>query len=229
MTIALVQHASGQGSAATTNPAFSVASTVGNLVVLGFAADDYNGTPNAGWTQSTGMEQQTFHGGYIWWRISAGETSFAYTIGSATDSAWVLAEFSGVAASPYDASNGTLTQSSGNTQATPTITPTAGDRLLVAGGGISNNGGAFVPSSWTNSFTIIDSFAATTGTTKDGEGLAYRLLTADGVTGFTTTATFSGSGQSRTGLIIAFKAAAGAAAHSLVAPRQTNRHPRFRM
>jgi hypothetical protein len=42
------------------------------------------------------MEQQTFHGGYLWWKISTGETTApSYTIGSANSSVWVLAEFSG--------------------------------------------------------------------------------------------------------------------------------------
>jgi hypothetical protein len=105
MAIALVQSAKGTGTTAIVNPSFSVAPTNGNLIVLAFAADDYNGTPNTGWTQSAEMEQQTFHGGYLWWRISTGANPpGGYTIGSATVSAWVLMEFSGADASPYDIS-----------------------------------------------------------------------------------------------------------------------------
>ena len=132
MAIALVKSAKGTASTATVNPAFASATTAGNLVVLCFSGDDYNGTPDSGWTQSTGMEQQTYHGGYLWWRISTGETSFTYTIGSATTSAWVLLEFSGVDSSPYDVSVGQFAQSSSGSYTTGNLTPTAGDRVLVA-------------------------------------------------------------------------------------------------
>ena len=90
--MALVKSAKGSSALATTTASFASATTAGNLIVLAFASDDYNDSPGAGWTQSTGMKQQTFHGGYIWWRISTGETSFSYTIGSATNSSWIPAE-----------------------------------------------------------------------------------------------------------------------------------------
>jgi hypothetical protein len=141
MAIALVKSAKGTSTSATVSPAFSTAPANGNLIVLAFAADDYNGTPNTGWTQSTGMEQQTFHGSYIWWRISDGSNPpGSYTIGSATNSAWVLAEFSGVDATPFDISNGTFTQTNTGptTQATPSIVPTTGNRVLCAAVNASN-------------------------------------------------------------------------------------------
>jgi hypothetical protein len=154
MAIAFVQSNTGTATTATTTASFSVAPTSGNLVVLGFASDDYNGSPNAGWTQSTGMEQQTFHGGYIWWRISDGSNSLQYTIGSAVRSRWLLMEFSGVHATPYDISNGTFTQAAVASQATPSIIPTTGNRLLVAGWGFSATGGfATTTGTVTNSFS----------------------------------------------------------------------------
>jgi hypothetical protein len=208
MAIALVQKANGTSTTATTTASFSVAPTSGNLVVLTLATDDYNGTPDAGWTQSTGMEQQTFHGGYIWWRISNGSNSLQYTIGSATRSAWTLREFSGVDPTPYDTSNGQFTQAAGSTQATPNITPTAGDRLLVAGWGFSagSNLTSFA-GTVSNSFT--DVTYGGVGTI-DVSASAYLLVTANGSTayGSTHTQTTGGTPTARSGLVIAFKAAA---------------------
>lgn len=211
MAIAPVQHKSGIGTVAATSPAFTAATTSGNLVVLAFASDDYNGTPDTGWTQSTGMEQQGFHGSYIWWRISAGETSFSYTIATATHSAWVLMEFSGVDSSPYDTSLGQFVNTGAATYTTPSITPSAGDRLVVASIGASR-GSAVAPGvagTWTNSFTPSDSAVSSGTGTNDSASTAYLLTTADGSTGVSTGATYAGTiPTARSGLIIAFKAAA---------------------
>src|SRR5687768_8147820 len=211
MAIALAKSAKGTSSLATTTVSFASATTAGNLIVLGFAADDYNGSPGAGWTQSTGMEQQTFHGGYLWWRISTGETSFQYTIGSATNSAWVIAEFSGVDATPYDISAGQFQQSSSTSYTTPSITPSTGNRVLVAFMGASGAGNLSGQTwgTWLNSFTAIDSNGSGGGGTNDLAGLAYRLVAGNGSTSYSSGATGSVTTQSRSGLIISFKEAAG--------------------
>lgn len=211
MAAALVQSNQGTSATAITAPAFAGASTSGNLVVLAFASDDYNGTPDTGWTQSTGMEQQTFHGSYIWWRVSTGQTTFQYTIGSASVSAWVLMEFSGLDVSPYDTSNGQFAQSTANSYTTPAITPTAGDRLLVGSIGTSLvGGGQGNPGTWTNSFTGITGANNGTGAgTRDSVGTAYELVTANGSTAYSTGASWGTVAQARSGLLIAFKVASG--------------------
>ena len=212
MAATLVQSSEGVSALATTTASFAVAPTSGNLVVLAFAGDDYNNTPNAGWTQSAEMEQQTFHGGYIWWRISDGSNSLQYTIGSATNSAWVLAEFSGVDAAPYDTSQGKFIQSSDVTIATDVITPSTGQRLLCAmiGGSLSLNLAAETIS-FSDSFTLANTIGTGGGGTNDVVGLAYRIVTGNGATTFSTTGTYINSMQSRSALIISFKEAAGAA------------------
>jgi hypothetical protein len=222
MAIALVQSNSGTSASATVNPSFSVAPSNGNLVVLCFASDDYNGTPNTGWTQSSEMEQQVNHGGYIWWRISTGANPpGSYTIGSATNSAWIMMEFSGVDASPYDVSEGQSANFPGSANySTPSATPTSGNRLLVAmiGAGTSSGSMAgFTTSGWTNSFTkVTDSGSAGAGT-NDAVSTAYRLVTANGSTAYSTTATWSSGPQSSSGLIIAFKEAAAGGGTTLAA------------
>jgi hypothetical protein len=220
MALALVQSAKGTAATATVNPSFSVAPTSGNLIVLAFTSDDYNGTPNTGWTQSTGMEQQTFHGGYVWWRISTGANPpGSYTIGSATNSAWVMAEFSGNDAVPYDTSQGQFVQSNGNSYTTPAITPSTGQRLLVAMiGGANPSDMSGVYSAWLNSFTAIDSNGTNAGGTNDCCGIAYRVVTGDGSTTFSSGATFAHADQgSRSGLIISFKEAAAGGGTTLTA------------
>lgn len=209
MTIALVQSNTGTAATATVNPSFVTAPTAGNLIVLCISADDANGTPDSGWTQSTGMAQQTFSDTYIWWRISDGSNPpGSYTIASATNSAWVMAEFSGISASPYDISAGHFAQSSGQTYTTLSITPTSGDRLLIAGlgGSASSSLAAQTWGSWTNSFTAIGSIGSGGSGTNDVAGLAYQIVTGgNGTTAYSSGGTCTAVLQSRVGLIIAFK------------------------
>lgn len=212
MAWSIAQSSEGTSTSATVTATLPSSPTSGNLIVLAFASDDYNGTPNTGWTQSTGMEQQTFHGGYVWWRISDGSNSFQYTIGSATNSAWVLIEISGNSATPYDISAGQFAQSSGGSYTTTNLTPSTGDRLLVAmigGSQIASVNMSGDLTAWTNSFTHIRSSGPASGSgTKDMLGVGYRVVTGDGSTAFSTGATYPTALESRSGLIIAFKAAA---------------------
>jgi hypothetical protein len=216
MAISLVQSAEGAPTATAVNTAsFGAATTAGNLVVLCFASADYNGTPDTGWTQSTGMEQQTFHGGYVWWRISTGQTNFQYTIGSAEESAWVLTEWSGVDSSPYDTSSGQFQQTSTGSYTTPSITPSTGNKLLIAamGGssGILDLSADYT--SWLNSFTHVRSSGNATGD-RNSMGVAYLLVTGNGSTSYSSGATYPTTVQAKSGMIISFKEAAGGAATS---------------
>ena len=213
MAATIVQSAEGTSTLATVTASFSTTPTNGNVIVLAFAADDYNGTPNTGWTQSTGMEQQTFHGGYIWWKIaSGGSNSFQYTIGSATNSSWVLLEISGLDATPYDVSQGQSASGSVGNYTTSSITPTAGSRFLVAALGSSNSSGDMSAdlTGWTNSFTHVRSSGPVSATgTRDNIGVATLAVTANGSTSYNTNASFPFTKQSHSGMIIAFKVASG--------------------
>ena len=227
MAATLVQSAEGTSTLATVTASFPSTPTNGNLIVLCFASDDYNGTPNTGWTQSTGMEQQTFHGSYLWWRVaSGGSNSFQYTIGSASNSSWVLLEFSGLDVSPYDVSNGQFRQSSGQTYTTPSITPSAGDRLLVASMGASLSSGVDLSgdlTTWLNSFTHIRSSGPSSYSgTADSVGAAYNTVTANGSTSYSSGATTPFTGQTQSGLIIAFKVASGGGGQSITGSLFTN-------
>lgn len=226
MAATLVQSAEGTSTLATVTASFPSTPTNGNLIVLCFAADDYNGTPNTGWTQSTGMEQQTFHGGYIWWKVaSGGSNSFQYTIGSATNSSWVLLEVSGLDAAPYDISAGQCTNSSAGSYTTPSITPTSGDRFIVAALGSSNSSGDMSAdlTTWLNSFTHIRSSGPVSASgTRDSIGVASRDVTANGSTSYSTGASFPFTKTSHSGMIIAFKVASGGGGQSITGSLFTN-------
>src|SRR5262245_9750329 len=123
----VVQSNGGNGTTSSVTPTLPGATTAGNVIVLQFTADDYNGTPPAFWTESTGMRQHTFHGAYLWWHLCTGsDTLAAYSIGSAVRSTWQVIEYAGpFNASPYDVSNGQSTSggvSSPSAYTTPSIT-----------------------------------------------------------------------------------------------------------
>jgi hypothetical protein len=216
---------------ATTTVNFSAASA-GNLLLLTVAADDYRTTSGAGrpestgWTLPTGGAQETFLGHYLWYKAAAGgETSVQYTIGTAAPSCWCFAEYSGMDSSPYDISAGQLAQSTLQTYTTPAITPTAGERLLVAT--IGGSAGGAWPSldrtTWLNSFVEVADIGTTLASgTRDIQGMADFAVTANGSTAYSSGATYPAVAQSRTGIVIAFKVASGGAtplaARPLVVP-----------
>jgi hypothetical protein len=211
MAISLVQFKTGTSASATVSWSFDSATTTGNLIVGVISSDDYTGTPDSGWTESSEMGLLGYHGAYLWWRVSTGETSpQSYSLNGAANSAWMLMEFSGVDATPYDASEGVNVDTNGVTYATPTITPTAGDRLLLARLGASDTASmAGQTVSWSDSFTNIGAVGSANGGVDDFVACGYRLVTANGSDGYSTTGTYSDAGnESRSALIISFKAAA---------------------
>lgn len=207
----LVQSNSGIGTTATTAATWSSAATTGTTLVMIVASDDYIGATPSGWTESTGCRQEVFHGAYLFWKIAAGgETSQNYTIGSATGSVWITAEISGLDASPYDISAG---QSNGGgapvaTYTTPAITPSTGDRYLIAVIVGSYTSSATL-STWLNSFTEQRDVTSTAPSTKDQAGYADLAVTGNGVTTYSSGATYSAARDSQSGIIISFKVAAG--------------------
>jgi len=205
----VIQSNSGASALATTAPTLPAPTTAGSLVVLTFAADDYNGTVNAGWTESSEMEQQTFHGGYLWWlKATAAMTIPSYTIGSASRSAWTLVEYAGTFnASPYDVSEGQFQQTSTNNYTTANMTPTAGARLLVAGLNAQHASVDLTAwASFTNSFTQ-SAASLSNGANPRLSIVQLRLVvTANGSTAYSTGGDHGvTASQSRSALIIAFK------------------------
>lgn len=214
-----IQTKTGRATTSTVHPAFDAPTTDGSIVVLVFVSDAYNGSPDSGWTQSAEMEQQTNHGSYLWWRpTDGGESSFTYTVGSAARTTWVLTELPGLSVLPYDASEGQLQVSSASAYSTPAITPTAGDRLLVAvlGGNLATGAELGAPGNWgvlggSTSFSTAGSIGGEASNPSLCVGVATLAVTANGSTSYSTSAEWTGSANSETGLIIAFKVATPAA------------------
>jgi hypothetical protein len=234
MPAGIVQSASGANNApasATQTATLGGAATAGNQILLVVGGDDYAATPPTGFTEHTGAKQETFLGHYLWRKTAAGgETSISYTLGSAAPSCWAIAEISGIdSTTPYDISTGTFDQSSGTTYTTPTLTPTSGDRLLVATIGGALNSAFSGLSGWTNSFTELqDVWTTLASGTRDSIGLATLAVTANGATAYSTGITWDGAvtPQARTAIIISLKVAGGAPAAASSPPRPMNRFRR---
>ena len=216
--IALVKSAKGTSTASTTTAAFATAPAVGNLIVMGFATNDYNATPNAGWTQSGGaFDTADQHGAaHVPRRLSVvadqRRLQFLPVHDRLADQFGMGAGrlFPGVEASPNDVSAGQKNEGGISTSYTTLpITPPIGNRLLVAGINASLNNpslAAVTVGGWTNSFTGIDLIGTGGVGTNDLASLAYRVVTSTGATAYSTGATFTPttSTQSQTGLIISF-------------------------
>jgi hypothetical protein len=149
---------------------------------------------------------------------AGGETGLSKALAGSATYAWAIAEYSGVAASPYDISAGQFAQSSAASYTTPTVTPTAGDRLLIAEIGGSHGTTTFTDlTPWTNSFSRVAVGTSAISTAHEIIGFGSQLVTADGATAYSSGATYTGATpESRTGIAIAFKAASGVAASAPV-------------
>jgi hypothetical protein len=215
--IAPVKSASGTNTAATVAPAFGSPSTAGNLIVLSISGDAGVPSVGSGWQQSANMGQVGDNGGYLWWRISAGETTFpSYTMSVATNSSWTLTEFAGCTATPYDVSLGQHSETGVALYTTPALTPSAGSRVLVAamlGSSTIDLSGAFT--AWLNSFTQLAGIGQSAGTIKTCAAVAYRLVTGDGATPFSSGVTWPALCSGNVGLIAAFKGGASGAVSPL--------------
>lgn len=210
----LTNSAEGTASTASVNASFGFTATAGRLLVLTVGSDDYNSGNPSGYTASTGFEQETNLGSYVWWKVAAGgETSVTYTLAGAAGSAWTVTEYDNVTATPYDTSAGQLAGTAGTSYTTPTIAPSTGRRLLLAIIGGSHATVDFTSiDTWTNSFTETRDSWQSTGGARTATGIAMRVVDGDGATTFSSGASYTVGGfntQTRTGQIFAFKVATG--------------------
>jgi hypothetical protein len=207
----LVQSTSGVSATASTVVTFPATAGANHLLVLLVGGDDYRVGDPSGWQLvSPGGEQQSFLGHNFWYKFSAGgETSATYVIGSASKSTYHFLEFDNIdTTTPFDISAGTFISSFGTTMTTPAIAPTTGRRLCIAS--IGGSGGTVSGlSGWTNSY--VEALDSRTASPVVSEATAWQVLTGDGVTTTSTTATYDTSGPAaRTAIIAAFRASTGA-------------------
>jgi hypothetical protein len=205
--MSIVQQASGAFTGTSFTPTLPGASDSANCVVIIVAANTTVTTPT-NWTLRT--SQVNLMGHYLYDRAGVSLTSVAMSNASGQGT-WWIAE---IASGAHDISS-SANAGSGNstTYNTPTLTPTAGTRLVIASLGSTITGGAArTISGWTNSFV---EQADVCQPTVDGPMQGVALLddfTANGSTGYSTTGTYSTSSNGRTAIITAYVTAGGAPA-----------------
>lgn len=187
------------------------ATTAGNTILI-FANGAATISTPAGFTSRS--PQVNNQGLYLFEKLVASGNATdtpTLTMAGAYNSTWQIAEYSGVTG--FGTSSGNTSAFVGGASiATPAITPTSGNRLLVAFMGVTANSStntfaAGDPQSWTNSFTGQQSNTRTggAGTGNDSMvgGWAARAVTASGSTSYSTAATFTPTGNGAPATIIA--------------------------
>lgn len=176
----------------------------GTVIVVAIFGNTVFSTP-AGWTQRASSVADM--GLYSYDKTAAGEASLAFTCTAAGTGEWFVWELSAgstfLDALATQAASPTLTA-----HPTPNLTPTAGNRHLLA---VAGGNGSLTRSvtAWSNSFvgggTLTGGHA--TGGDNTFSGAADRDVTADGVTAYGTTATLSTGTATRGGLLASYVAA----------------------
>lgn len=136
---------------------------------------------------------------YSFDRVAAGETSFVLTNNAAGTGEWYVYELS--AGSTYDiglAAQATATQTN---HTTPAITPTAGNRHLIAVAG--GNAGSRSVTGWSGGFVGWGGGGSTGGDLTFSQA-ADLNSTTDGVTAVSSTATFNSTVADRGGMTLSY-------------------------
>lgn len=229
MAISIVQSNSGStgtGSATTIPATLSSGTTAGNVLVLAMAADRYFPSPPTGWTLNANSKNETFLGQYVYTKTAtAGETSWNITHAQLTSVSWVVLEVTGVDAAAFDVAAAQFAQSSGNSYTTANLTPTAGERILVAAlSGSSSATSLPGVSGWTNSFTEnAESWTTKVSGDNNNVGIATRVVVADGSTAYSTSTNWDGGAtpQARAAVLLALKGGGNAQPVANAGPNQT--------
>jgi hypothetical protein len=150
---------------------------------------------------------------YAYDKTAAGESSIAFTC-SAGSGVWFCWELS--SGSTFVATSSlTQTNTGSTTYTTGAVTPTTGSRhLLAAVGGVGGTGNTRSVASVSDSFALWTTNANRQALSQDYPfaAAADRDVTADGVTAYTTTGTFSAvTNTARGGILLSYINAAGGA------------------
>ncbi len=192
----ILQQASGSfngtGSMTLTLPAASSAS---NTVVAIIAGNTVVTTP-AGWTLRTSQVNQMGH--YLYDR-TGGSTTYTFAFSGTASLTWWIAEIPGAATFDKAASANDATGS--GIYSTPSLTPAAGTRLVVASLGSTLAGTVRTISGWTNGFVEqADVCQPTQDYPMQGVAVLDNLA-ANGTTAYTTQGTYSATSGGRSAVI----------------------------
>lgn len=195
----IVQQNTGVFNGTSFTASLTAASDAANCVILVVAGNTTVTTP-ASWNLRA--SQVNFMGHY-WFDLAGSVTSVAVS-NAAGQGTWVMAE---IAAGTFDVVASANAAASNTTYTTPTTTPTAGVRIVLASvGSVATGGASRTITAWNSSFLEIADLCQTTGATDAPmQGVAIRdALTVNGSTGFSTQATFSAASTGRTAIIAAY-------------------------
>lgn len=167
-----------------------------STMVFIIAGNTIVATPS-GWTLRESQVNEMGH--YLFTRMgSTNSWNITTNNGAGT---WYVAE---VASSTYEASASANDPTGSHEYATPTLTPLAGHRLLLAS--VASSSGDEIQrtiSDWTDNFTEIADICNPTGD-YPMQGVALRDVSTDGVTGYMTTASYSQGVGTRSAIIASF-------------------------
>lgn len=193
----ILQQASGTFTGTSFTPTLPATSSAANCVVLIVAGNTTVTTP-AGWTLRTSQVNQMGH--YLWDRQGVALASVAVS-NSAGQGTWWIAEIAG---GSYQNASSVNAASNATTYVTPSLTPTAGVRTLIASLGSTHATTARTISGWTNSFVEVADVCQATADFPM-QGVAVRDdLTVNGSTAYSTTGTYSLSNGGRSAIIASY-------------------------
>lgn len=199
--------------------------TSGNLLVITLNIDVTMSTPS-GWTAGPSVVDD--NAAYSFYKTSNGTESTIAPTYASTNAVITACEYSGVTATPFDVQNSsTITASPGTTTTSVSVTTTAAGDLIFAAACLYDFNAAFQPAptapSWTNSFSNVISQNVNPNAARHGHTFVAEL-TAGAAGAYSTAASWSsGSMEARHELVMAFKAAAVAAAGEPVIRRRPHR------
>lgn len=175
----------------------------GTVIVIAIAGNTTITTPGSATSRASSVLNMGF---YAYDLAGTGQSSIAVTAGASGSGQWFSWELS--SSSAFVDGQASQVGTSETQYATPSITPTVGDRHMLAVAGGLGNGNARNISSWTNSFV---EWADAQATVQDWPfaGAADVDVTASGSTAYTSTAVFSAITSSGAGgITLAYSVAA---------------------
>lgn len=196
------------GNVTATSSTFTVTRSTGSygtgtVIVIMIASNTVFNTPA---TATLRASSTVAMGLWMWDLPGAGQASIACTNTAAGSGQWYAWELS--AGSNYVAADAFQSGGGLSTVTAPTLTPSAGDRHMLAMACANATFSNFAIQGWSNSYTGFGGAQSSVSDFTFSQG-ADRNLTADGVTGYTTVATFSQNMDPRGALHGAYINAAG--------------------
>jgi hypothetical protein len=184
---------------ASFNATFDAPTLAGSLVYVAVFANTVVNTP-AGYTSRNPQVEAAGH--YVFDRAAAGAISTLAMTCTAGTGVWHAVE---VVGGTYNTSGGQ--HSGGNpvtSYGTPSVTPSAGARAILASIGFESGGTGKSITAWTNSFTELGDLEVAASGENPVHGVAVLTPTANGSTAYSTTATVSASSVWPSAIIAAY-------------------------